>query len=205
MTQNKCKVIGLTGGIASGKTTVSNILIGKGYDIIDADLIAREVVEVGTSAYYKIVEVFGHEILLKDKTINRRSLGKIIFNDKKSREKLNNITHPIILETIKIKLLERCEEGKIIFLDIPLLFEQYDLWKEFGIEFDEIVLVYLNNEDQIERLKKRDNISEEEALVKIKSQLPIDEKLKRASKTIDNSGDVQQLNDQIEKLLFELT
>ena len=205
MTQNKCKVIGLTGGIASGKTTVSNILIGKGYDIIDADLIAREVVEVGTSAYYKIVESFGHEILLKDKTINRKSLGKIIFNDEKSREILNNITHPFIFESIKIKLLERCEEGKIIFLDIPLLFEQYDLWKEFGIEFDEIVLVYLNNEDQIERLKKRDNISEEEALVKIKSQLPIDEKLKRASKTIDNSGDVQQLNDQIEKLLFELT
>lgn len=205
MIQNKCKIIGLTGGIASGKSTVSNILIGKEYDIIDADLIAREVVEVGTLAYYKIVETFGHEILLKDKTINRKALGEIIFNDEESREKLNDITHPFIFETIKIKLLEKCRDNKLIFLDIPLLFEQFELWKRYDIRFDEIILVYVNKDDQIERLKKRDNISEEEALVKIGSQLPMDEKLKWASKTIDNSGDVQQLNEQIEKLLFELT
>ena len=204
MIQNKCRVIGLTGGIASGKSTVSKIIIEKGYDLIDADIVAREIVEVGCPAYEKIVEEFGSEVLLEDKTINRKELGKIIFSDEISRVKLNKITHPFIFKSIKDKLIEKCKDENIIFLDIPLLFEQYDLWKEYGIQFDEIVLVYLNETQQIERLKKRDNISTEEALNKIKSQLSMDEKLTKSSKTIDNSGNIQQLNEQIDKLLLEL-
>lgn len=204
MTQSKNIIIGLTGGIASGKSTVSNILIEKGYELIDADKIARKVVEVGSPAYYKIVEEFGDGILLADKTIDRKALGKIIFSDKKARTKLNNISHPFIFKSIKGELMEKAKDKNIIFLDIPLLFEQYDLWKEYDIQFDEIVLVYLNEDSQVERLKKRDNISREEALSKIKSQLSMDEKLKKSSKTIDNSGNIEQLNEQIDKLLLEL-
>lgn len=204
MKQNKCTIVGLTGGIASGKSTVSNILMKKGYDLIDADLIAREVVEVGAPAYDKIVEEFSNEILFDDKNINRKKLGEIIFNDEKLRKKLNSITHHFILESIKNKLIEKCKEENIVFLDIPLLFEEYDLWKEYDIQFDEIILVYLNETNQIKRLQKRDNISKDEALSRIKSQLSMDEKLKKSSKTIDNSGNIQQLNKQIDRLLLEL-
>ena len=204
MTQNNIKIIGLTGGIASGKSTVSNILIQKGYDLIDADIIAREVVKIGEPAYIKIIERFGSEILLNNKKINRKMLGQIIFSSNEKREELNNIIHPFIFKSIKEKLNKLSREGNIVFLDIPLLFEQFDLWKKYDIEFDEIILVYLNMEDQIVRLKKRDNISEKEALSKIGSQISMDEKLKKASKTIDNSGDIQYLNEQIEKMLLEL-
>lgn len=204
MIQNNCKVIGITGGISTGKSTVTNILINKGYKVIDADKIAREVVKVGKPAYIKIIEEFGKEILLDDNTINRKELGKIIFNDDKSREKLNNITHPYIFQSIKLNLKEICKEGNLIFLDIPLLFEQFHLWKRYEIEFDEIVLVYIDEEKQIKRLMERDKITRDEALKKIKTQLPMDEKRKRSSKTIDNSGDIRYLNEEIEKLLLEL-
>lgn len=204
MIRSDCKIIGITGGISTGKSTVSNILRDNGYKIIDADEIAREVVKVGSPAYIKIVEEFGHRILLDDKTINRKALGNIIFNDIKSREKLNNITHPYIFESIKNNIQEICKDENIVFLDIPLLFEQFDLWKKYDILFNEIVLVYIDEETQIERLIKRDNICKEEALKKIRSQIPIDEKKIRSSKTIDNSGDFKYLKEQIEKLLLEL-
>lgn len=204
MMQNNCTVIGLTGGIASGKSTVSNILMEKGYEIIDADKIARKVVEVGKPAYIKIVEEFEDRILLDDKTIDRKALGHIIFKDEKLREKLNNITHPYIFESIKLNLGRICMEENIVFLDIPLLFEQLDLWKRYDILFDEILLIYVDEDTQVERLIKRDNISREEALNRMKSQLPMGEKKTRSSKTIDNSGDIKYLNEQIEKLLLEL-
>lgn len=204
MTQSNGKIIGLTGGIASGKSTVANILIEKGYNLIDGDIIAREVVKIGEPAYIKIIEEFGREILLDNKEINRKALGQIIFNSKEKREKLNNITHPFIFKSIKDKLNKLSKEGNMVFLDIPLLFEQFDLWKRYDIKFDEIILVYLGMEDQIKRLEKRDNITEEEALNKIRSQMSMEEKLKKASKIIDNSGDIQYLKEQIEKVLLEL-
>ena len=204
MTQSNGKIIGLTGGIASGKSTVANILIQKGYNLIDGDIIAREVVKIGEPAYIKIIEEFGREILLDNKEINRKALGQIIFNSKEKREKLNNITHPFIFKSIKDKLNKLSKEGNMVFLDIPLLFEQFDLLKRYDIKFDEIILVYLGMEDQIKRLEKRDNITEEEALNKIRSQMPMEKKLKKASKIIDNSGDIQYLKEQIEKVLLEL-
>lgn len=204
MIQNNCSLIGITGGIATGKSTVSDILIEKGYKLIDADKISREVVEVNRPAYIKIVEEFGNGILLDDKTIDRKILGNIIFNDKEARDKLNNITHPYIFESIKFNINKMCKNENIIFLDIPLLFEQFDLWERYDITFDEILLIYIDEDLQIERLTKRDGISKEEALKKLKSQMPIDEKRTRSSKTIDNSGDIENLNKQIDKLLLEL-
>lgn len=204
MIQNNCKLIGLTGGISTGKSTVSKMIIEKGYSLIDADKIAREVVEVDKPAYIEIVKEFGEDILLQDKTIDRKALGRIIFNDKEAREKLNSIIHPYIFESIKSNVDKLSKCNLVIFLDIPLLFEQYDLWEKYNIIFDEIWLVYLNEDTQIERLMKRDEISKEEALSKIESQMDINYKKTRSSKTIDNSGDINCLKEQVDKLLKEL-
>lgn len=204
MMQNNIRLIGLTGGIATGKSTVSNIIIEKGYPVVDADKISREIVELNKPAYNDIVESFGENILHENKTIDRKKLGNIIFRDEKCREKLNNITHPHIFETIQsnIEELSRCYHT--IFLDIPLLFEQFDLLERYDIKFQEIWLIYVGKTLQIERLMKRDGILEEEALRKVESQMPIDIKKTRSSKVIDNSGDIEFLNKQIDKLLSEL-
>ncbi len=204
MTLNNCILIGLTGGISTGKSTVSKIIMEKGYPLIDADKIAREVVEINKPAYIKIVDEFGEYILLDDKSIDRKALGKIIFSNKEYREKLNNIIHPYIFEAIKLKIDELSPKRKVVFLDIPLLFEQYDLWQEYNITFDEIWLVYLDKDTQIERLMKRDGISKEEALIKIESQMDIEYKKTRSSKTIDNAGDIEHLRKQVDKLLKRL-
>lgn len=204
MILNKFRLIGLTGGIATGKSTVSKIIIEKGYALIDADKIAKEVVKINRPAYIKIVEQFGEGILLEDKSIDRKSLGNIIFNSEKAREKLNSITHPYIFEAIKVDIDKLSEKNHTIFLDVPLLFEQYNLWKEFNIRFDDIWLVYVDKDLQIQRLMKRDNISEEESLRKIDSQMTMGNKKARSSKVVDNSEDMEYLNKQIDKLLSEL-
>lgn len=204
MILNKAILIGITGGIATGKSTVSNIILEKGYPLIDADKIAREVVTVNRPAYLKILQEFGEIILLEDKNIDRNALGKIIFEDENSRIKLNRIVHPYIFESIKLKIDKLSQKNNIIFLDIPLLFEQYDLWEKYNINFQEIWLIYVNKDVQINRLIKRDNITEREALSKIDSQMPIDAKKAKSSKIIDNSGDLKYLENQIDKTLSEL-
>src|SRR5699024_4215946 len=141
MIQNNCKIIGLTGGIASGKSTVSNILKDKGYKIIDADIIAREIIEINKPAYKDIINFFGDSIINKDKTINREELGNIVFSDSDSLKILNNITHPYIYKSMKEYIKKYCDKN-ILFLDIPLLFEEIDEIKKYSIGFDEIWLVY---------------------------------------------------------------
>ncbi|MBU5440044.1 dephospho-CoA kinase [Tissierella sp. MSJ-40] len=204
MKQNKCLLIGLTGGISTGKSTVSNILKGKGYKVIDADEIAKEVVEVSMPAYEEIVDYFGEDILLMDKTIDRKKLGKLIFNNINLREKLNGIVHPYVFRAIKENINYYCEKEKLVFLDIPLLFEQIELLKKHSIIFHEIWLVYTDEETQIERLMKRDIIDRQEAIAKIKAQMSIEEKKNRSSRIIDNSGIIEELYEQIDKLLEEL-
>lgn len=203
MIQNNCKLIGLTGGIGTGKSTVSQFLMEKGYPIIDADKIAREVVELNKPAYREIIREFGDDILQKDKNIDRKALGNIIFNNKELREKLNSIIHPYILKSIKDEI-NKLKEEPIIILDIPLLFELYSLWKVYNIHFHEIWLVYLNKDMQIERLAKRDKISKEEAIKKIESQMNLEEKRTKSSKILDNSGDIENLKKQVEDLLNSL-
>lgn len=201
MKQNKSTIIGLTGGISTGKSTVSSILDEKGFKIIDADKIARNVVEKGKDAYFKIIEYFGKDILSTDGDIDRKALGNIIFNDKNLRESLNSITHPYIFKEIKNQIENMAKNNSIIFLDVPLLFEQYRLWREYSIEFNEIWLVYCDKDTQINRLMKRDDISKEEAEKKINSQMSLDKKKTMSSKTIDNSKDLGYLKKQIEELL----
>lgn len=204
MTQNKPKIIGLTGGIGTGKSTVSKIIMEKGFPLIDADLIAREVVEIGEPAYTMIIEVFGDSILNTDGSIDRKKLGHIVFSDTELRLKLNNIVHPQIYKKIKEKLLYYSKNNDIIFLDIPLLIEGLEKSSKFGIVFDEIWVVYADRETQIRRIIERDRTDYESATRRVDAQLPIDEKLKFADVVISNTGDLEELVSNVDKAIETL-
>lgn len=197
MSQNK--IIGLTGSISTGKTQVSNYLRDRGEKVIDADLIAREVVDLGP-VKEKIKEAFGNDIY-KDNELDRKALGEIVFRDKEKRQVLNEIEHPeiyrIILEEIKNS------KGRV-FVDIPLLFESQHLNEKYGLDFDEVWLVYVNRETQVKRLIKRDRISKGYALEKINSQMSVEDKKIMADVIIDNSGSLEKTFRQVEENLRRL-
>ena len=197
MSQNK--IIGLTGSISTGKTQVSNYLRDRGEKVIDADLIAREVVDLGP-VKEKIKEAFGNDIY-KDDELDRKALGEIVFRDKEKRQVLNEIEHPeiyrIILEEIKNS------KGRV-FVDIPLLFESQHLNEKYGLDFDEVWLVYVNREIQVKRLIKRDRISKGYALEKINSQMSVEDKKIMADVVIDNSGSLEETFKQVEENLKRL-
>lgn len=204
MIQSKCIKIGLTGGIATGKSTVTNIIRNRGYEVIDADIIARRVVEIGKPAYFEIVKNFGDEILCKDNSINRKKLADLIFNNSELREKLNNIVHPRVFKEIASEIIKLCKYNNIVFLDIPLLFETIESISTYDISFDEVWLVYTDSHIQLRRLMDRDNVSEEEALLKINSQISMDKKMKMATRIIYNNGDYMELERNVDLLLKEL-
>lgn len=201
MIQNKVKIIGLTGGIGTGKSTVSKIIKDRGFPVIDADLIAREVVNIGETAYFEIVESFGKQILNDDGSIDRKKLGNIVFGDVNSRLNLNNIVHPQITKKIKEEILLYSSFNNIIFLDIPLLIEELENFNKSGIFFDEIWLVYADEKTQLNRVIERDNTDSESAVSRIKSQMPISEKLKYADIIIDNTGNLEKLINNVNKAL----
>ncbi len=195
MTPSKKKVVGLTGGIASGKSTVSNYLRKCGIAIIDADVIARQVVDIGEPTYQQIVEYFGQSILAADRQIDRKALGAIVFNDEAKLEVLESFTHPAIIAAFKTQILDLQKNSKtpFIVLDIALLFE-------VGMQVlcDEVWLVVLDRQSQIDRLCQRDGISAAEAARIIDLQMPMTEKAKLADVLIDNNGDVKALQNQID-------
>ena len=203
MKHTKCMIIGITGGIASGKSTVSSILIDKGFIVIDLDIISRAVVEPGQPAYEELVVYFGNIILNEDGSINRRLLGDMVFSDEDLLKVLNNITHPYIFRKLLKEINEECTNN-IKFVDIPLLFEKYDELIKQGIIFDEIWLVYTDEETQLERLMMRNNLNEKQAIDRINSQMPLIEKKKKATRIIDNNGDITQLYRTVVELLNEL-
>ena len=204
MTHTKCKIIGLTGGIATGKSTVSKLLLDNGYIVIDADIIARKVVEIGQPAYMEIVDYFGKEVLKEDNSINRKSLGKLIFSNEEMKNKLNSITHPFIFNEMVGELNKKCRDNKIIFLDIPLLFEEYENILELNIDFEEIWLVYSNETNQINRLMKRDNLDRDESIKRIRNQMTMEEKLKMADVVIYNDDDKLGLKSNVLSALMDL-
>lgn len=177
--------VGLTGGIATGKSTVAKILKQAGARVIDADCIAREVVKPGHPAWQEIVEHFGKRVLLPAGEIDRKVLGDIIFNDADQKTALNRIVHPRVFEAMgaKIDHIAETAPGCVVILDIPLLFET-------GRHRDlaEIIVVYVPESIQLARLVARDGLSRRNALARIRSQMPIEEKKKHASLIIDNSG-----------------
>lgn len=181
--------IGLTGGIASGKSTVLSWLSKKGIASIDADVVAREVVEPGSKGLDAIVETFGSNILKEDGTLDRPKLGSIVFANPHQLEQLNAILSGLIRQRIHELAQGYEREGKKgIIYDIPLMIEAK--WFE---EMDEVWLVYVNEATQIQRLMNRNDYSREEALSRIKSQMPIEEKKSFAHVIIDNNGNEADL------------
>jgi len=190
-------VVGLTGGIATGKSTVSKIIAEKGIVVIDADRISREIVKPGEVAYKKIVEFFGEEILSENGEIDRKKLRNIVFNDYNKLKVLNEITHPEILKKILIKIEDLKSKGeKICVLDAALLIEA-----NFHKFVDKVILVYCDIEIQISRLMKRDNLSREEAINIINSQMSFEQKKKYADYLIDNSKDIDFTKKQVDRVL----
>jgi dephospho-CoA kinase len=191
--------IGLTGGIASGKSTVTNILDFLGAKIIDADKIAHQLMKPERKLWTTIVDSFGEKILQEDGTIDRNKLGTIIFNNRQEKEKLDQISHPIIISEIKSRLKKMTSTEEIIVVDIPLLVEA-DLMDLF----QEVWLVYITKEEQINRLMERSQIDREAALARIESQMPVEEKKKYADRIIDNNGSLSQLEQRVNKLWEEI-
>lgn len=195
-------VIALTGGIGSGKTTVSDIFKSKNIPVIDTDIIAREIVEQGKPAYIEIVNIFGKEILYEDKNINRQVLGEIIFSSDKKRLQLENILHPIIWNNVKylIALLTKSnlKQPPYCIVVVPLLLE--NITQKKPVTFDRILVIDTEEEMQLKRTKYRDN--SDEATIKniIKSQVTRQVRLEAADDIILNTGDFESLDNQVTSL-----
>ncbi|GAE27913.1 dephospho-CoA kinase [Halalkalibacter wakoensis JCM 9140] len=190
-------LIGLTGGIASGKSTVSSIIKSKGIPIIDADQIAREVVEPGSKTLQEIVKHFGQGILNEDGTLARKKLGAIIFNQPKERQTLNQMIHPAVRQRMQEQKEKFMEAGeKTIVFDIPLLYES-DLFHLV----EKVLLVYVDETTQLRRLMQRDQAGEDDAKSRMASQMPLVQKRERADAIIDNSGTIEETIKQLENIL----
>lgn len=189
--------IGLTGSIATGKSTISSMFSDYDIPVIDADKISREVVEPGQEAYIKIVDHFGKGILNLDNTLNRAKLGDLIFTNDDKREQLNNIIHPAIRKEMLHQRDDLIKKNyKCVVLDIPLLFES-------GLThfIDKIIVVYVDEKVQLERLMARNKYSQEEALKRMRSQMPVKEKAQLADGVINNNGSKYESKVQLEELL----
>lgn len=190
-------IIGLTGSIATGKSTIAKELINLGYTVIDADQSARKVVEPGEEASVKIREVFGDEVFTEDGYLDRPKLGEIIFNDEEKRKLLNGIVHPAVRADMLAQKDQAFAAGRhTVFLDIPLLFESELQWM-----VEKVLVVYAPAELQKKRLMKRNDYSGEEAASRIASQIPVDQKREEADAVIDNSGSIEQSIQQLHKLI----
>lgn len=192
-------VAGLTGGIATGKSTVSAIFKRLGAYIIDADEVAREVTKKGTQAWKEIKEFFGEDILNPDGTIDRAKLGLIVFRDESKRRRLEEIIHPRVfreIERLKDSIVKK-KEDVIIIIDIPLLIES-----GYHRNVDKVILVYAKEKEQLLRLTGK--LSREDALKRISSQMPIEEKKRFADYIIDNTGSIEETESQCRRIFAEL-
>ena len=189
--------VGLTGGIACGKSTVADMFARRGAHLIDFDKLAHEVQETGQPAWTGVVNYFGREIIQSDQKIDRNRLAVIVFNDPEKLKVLNNIVHPPVFSLWRVRLDEIAmrEEHAIILSDIPLLFEE----KKQSL-FDLTILVVISPEEQMCRLMVRNNITREAARLRLLSQMPIDDKIKLADIVIDNRGTIDQTEKKVEEV-----
>ncbi|MGV3128612.1 dephospho-CoA kinase [Staphylococcus sp. IVB6181] len=192
------KVIGLTGGIGTGKSTVSELLAVHGFKIVDADIAAREAVEKGSEGLEQVRRTFGDEAIDENGEMNRKYVGEIVFNDDKKREELNHIIHPIVRELMEKQKEAYLEQGYNVIMDIPLLFEN-----NLQDTVDETWLVYASESIQVERLMERNDLTQEEAKARVYSQISIDKKRRMADHVIDNRGTLLELKQNLEALLVQ--
>ncbi|CAC6684447.1 dephospho-CoA kinase [Staphylococcus aureus] len=192
------KVIGLTGGIASGKSTVSELLSVFGFKVVDADKAAREAVKKGSKGLAQVREVFGDEAIDENGEMNRRYMGDLVFNHPEKRLELNAIIHPIVRDIMEEEKQEYLKQGYNVIMDIPLLFEN-----ELENTVDEVWVVYTSESIQMDRLMQRNNLSLEDAKARVYSQISIDKKSRMADHVIDNLGDKLELKQNLERLLVE--
>ena len=190
------KIIGITGGIASGKSTVTNFLRQKGFQVVDADALVHQLQKPGGRLFKALVQHFGQEIILENGELNRPLLASLIFSNTEEREWSKQIQGEIIREELARLRDQLAQTEEIFFMDIPLLFEQdYSSW------FDETWLVYVEPDVQMERLMKRDQLSKDLAISRLSAQWPLEEKKGLASQVIDNNGSQDQLLAQLNFLL----
>ena len=190
------KIIGITGGIASGKSTVTNFLRQKGFEVVDADALVHQLQKPGGRLYQILVAHFGEKVLLEDGELNRSLLASLIFSNYEEREWSKQTQGQIIREELGFLRDKLAQTENIFFMDIPLLFEQdYASW------FDETWLVYVRRDTQLDRLMNRDQLSKEPAETRLASQWPLEEKKKFATYILDNNGSREQLLSQVVTLL----
>lgn len=197
--KNKSTVIGLTGGIACGKSMISAYLAQKGIPVIDGDLVARQIVEPGTKGLAQIVDTFGAEYLHADGTLNRAMLGSLVFADKEALQQLNAITKPLLLEAFKTQI-NALQAHPMIVLDVALLLEDHD-YKELA---DQVWVVTVSPVQQLARLMKRNNYTAEEAQNRINAQMSNEERIQYADGVIDNNGTMSETIAQVERLLYNI-
>lgn len=190
------KIIGITGGIASGKSTVTNFLRQKGFEVVDADALVHQLQKPGGRLFQILVEHFGEKVLLEDGKLNRPLLASLIFSNSEEREWSKETQGKIIREELGSLRDKLAQTDDVFFMDIPLLFEQdYASW------FDETWLVYVSRDTQLDRLMNRDQLSKESAETRLTSQWPLEEKKKFATYILDNNGSREQLLSQVVTLL----
>lgn len=196
------KILVLTGGIACGKTTVAKYFHDKYHiTIIDSDLITYQLQQPGAKAYNQIVKVFGSKYINPDQTLNRKELGNLVFHDKSQRKKLNQIVHPLVIRTIIKEVIKSwTQRKKVVILDIPLFFEI----KMKPKYFDEVITVSVSPDVQIERLMKRNDLSHEDALSRITSQMPIEIKCELSTVVINNDGDESDFKADVDNLMKKI-
>ena len=194
-------LVGLTGGIASGKNTVATLLKELGAKIIDADLLSRELVEKGRSAWQEIVDTFGPAVIKADGSLDRKALGEIIFAADEKRELLNSILHPKIVEEERrrIGLIEKDAPGSIIVVNAALLIESGN-YKSM----DTVIVVSADEDLILKRLALRDGLSTDESFLRIKAQASISEKIKYADFVVENNATMEELKEKVAKLYGEL-
>ena len=196
-------IVGLTGGIVGGKSTVASMFKDLGAKIVDADKLGHSVILPNKPAWKKIIKIFGKDILQNDLTIDRKKLGKIVFTNQTLLKKLNEITHPEITKMIK-KEIDSAKNNthnqeKVLIIDAALIYEA-----KMDRFMDKIIVVYIDKDEQIKRLIKRNNLSKDEALQRVRSQIPMEEKAKIADYVIDNSSSLDKTKEQVEKIWQEL-
>ena len=193
------KIIGITGGIASGKSTVTEFLRQKGFQVVDADAVVHQLQKPGGLLYQVLAEHFGEKVLLENGELNRPLLASLIFSNPEEQEWSKRTQGEIISEELAALRNQFAQTEALFFMDIPLLFEQnYASW------FDETWLVYVNRDVQLERLMKRDKISKEAAESRLNSQWPLERKISLANHSLDNNGNQKQLMAQVVQLLEEM-